>query len=100
MNIKGVYCLTDKNSGQLYIGSAYGDNGVAQRWEDYFETKTGGNKSLIALYKEKTDGYFEENFQFTLIEYFGMYCDKNKIIKREQYWKEAFCTRDYGYNNN
>jgi hypothetical protein len=100
MNIKGVYCLTDKHNGQLYIGSAYGEYGVAQRWEDYVNTQTGGNKSLIALYKEKGEGYFEENFQFTLIEHFGMYCDKDRILNREQYWKNAFHTRDCGYNNN
>lgn len=30
--VKGIYCLTDKANGKIYIGSAYGDRGVAQRW--------------------------------------------------------------------
>lgn len=43
---------------------------------------------------------FEENFEFTLIEYFGMIADSNKIIQRESYWKDAFSSKDNGYNNN
>lgn len=30
--ITGVYCLTDTHTGKLYIGSATGEGGVAQRW--------------------------------------------------------------------
>ena len=32
ISVKGVYCLTDANTGKLYIGSAYGEKGLAQRW--------------------------------------------------------------------
>ncbi len=99
-SVKGVYCLTDRKTGKLYIGSAYGEHGIAQRWSDYIDTKTGGNDGLIALYKEKGDSYFEENFKFTLIEFFGMNTDSNRIIDREKYWKDAFATRETGYNKN
>lgn len=99
-SIKGVYCLTDKKTGKLYIGSAYGDSGIAQRWGDYISTKTGGNDGLIELYNKEGDEYFERNFEFTLIEYFGMNSDSDKIIKRESYWKEAFSTKENGYNRN
>ena len=99
-SVKGVYCLTDTKTGKLYIGSAYGEHGIAQRWSDYINTKTGGNDGLIALYKEKGDSYFEENFEFTLIEFFGMNTDSNRIIDRENYWKDAFATRESGYNKN
>lgn len=98
--IKGVYCLTDTKEGKLYIGSAYGENGIAQRWKNYLDTKTGGNKSLIELYKSKGEDYFQNNFTFTLIEFFDMHTEKKKIIEREQYWKKAFSTRESGYNNN
>lgn len=100
LSVKGVYCLTDSSTGKLYIGSAYGENGVAQRWNDYLNTKTGGNKGLIELYKKKGEKYFINNFLFTLIEFFGMNYDDKKIIEREQYWKEAFATRETGYNSN
>lgn len=98
--ISGIYCLTDKATGKLYIGSASGQEGVAQRWSNYLETSHGGNKKLIALYKEKGIKYFEDNFTFTLIEYFGLSYDTNKIIEREQYWKHCFDTISNGYNDN
>lgn len=99
-SVKGVYCLTDTKTGKLYIGSAYGENGIAQRWNEYIDTKTGGNDGLIELYKREGENYFEENFEFTLIEYFGMNADTDKIIKRETYWKKAFATKEQGYNRN
>ena len=100
LSVKGVYCLTDTKTGKLYIGSAYGENGLAQRWSDYINTKTGGNDGLIDLYRKAGESYFEENFEFTLIEYFGMSADTDKIIERETYWKNAFATKTHGYNRN
>ena len=99
--IKGVYCLTDTNNGKLYIGSAYGSDGIAQRWENYLDTQNGGNKSLVELYNTKGDNYFKEHFEFTLIEFFGTNTSNEKIIERETYWKNAFSSRgESGYNKN
>ena len=100
--VTGVYCLTDKNTGKLYIGSAYGEGGVARRWGNYFNKNMpgGGNKKLIELYEKKGIEYFEKYFTFTLLEYFGRYYDPEKIIKREQYWKKRLKTREFGYNSN
>lgn len=98
--VSGVYCLTDRETGCLYIGSAYSENGVAGRWDNYLDTKHGGNKKLIKLFNEKGAEYFEKNFTFTLLEYFNLSYDKDKIIKREQYWKMCFDTINNGYNDN
>lgn len=98
--ITGIYCLTDTKTGKLYIGSASGELGVAQRWGNYLDTKHGGNKKLIALYKEKGEKYFEDNFTFTILEYFGLSYDTERIIEREQYWKKCFSTIKNGYNDN
>lgn len=38
--IKGVYLITDTNTGMLYIGSAYGEEGIWGRWSEY--VLTGG----------------------------------------------------------
>lgn len=97
--ITGVYCLTDTHTGKLYIGSATGEEGVAQRWGNYLDSKHGGNKKLIALYEQKGAEYFEKYFTYTLLEYFGLSYDPIKILEREQYWKRCFDTIKNGYND-
>lgn len=98
--ITGIYCLTDSLNGKLYIGSATGGEGVAQRWGNYLKSKHGGNSKLIKLYKQKGDKYFEKYFTFTLLEYFGLSYDPEKILEREQYWKKCLDTIKNGYNDN
>ena len=99
--VKGVYCLTDMDTGKLYIGSATGAEGIKQRWYNYFDTKHGGNKKLIELKNREGEEYFKKNFTFTLLEYFSLSYDDDKIIEREQYWKDCLNTRGKnGYNDN
>lgn len=98
--ITGVYCLTDTHTGKLYIGSATGTEGVAQRWGNYLDSKHGGNKKLKELYQKKGNQYFEKYFTYTVIEYFGLSYDPEKIKAREQFWKKCFCTIEKGYNDN
>lgn len=99
-NVTGVYCLTDTNTGRLYIGSATGEGGVAQRWGNYLDTKHGGNEKLRRLYEEKGEAYFRKYFVFTLLEYFGMSYDPQKVLERESWWKDCLDTRKHGYNDN
>ena len=98
--IQGIYCLTDKNNGKLYIGSATGQNGFAQRWKDYLHSETGGDKKLITLYNEMGEGYFRENFTFTILEWYSLKQDRDFILRRENYWKDVFASRKFGYNGN
>ena len=99
-SVKGVYCLTDRANGKLYVGSAYGENGVAQRWKVYLDSKTGGNVKLKQLYRRKSKKYFEKNFTFTLLEFFDKKTSDKKVLIRENYWKEALDSRVHGYNDN
>lgn len=99
--ISGIYCLTDTHNGKLYIGSATGEGGLAQRWGNYLDSKHGGNKELIELYKTKGESYFRENITFTLLEWFNLSYDPDKILARENYWKDCLDTRNgHGYNAN
>ncbi|MBQ7444433.1 MAG: GIY-YIG nuclease family protein [Clostridia bacterium] len=98
--VKGVYCLTDKKESKFYIGSAYGEEGILQRWSDYIDSMHGRNKALIELYNRVGESYFQENFEFTIIETFNKNTDSHIIIARESYWKEVFQTKENGYNMN
>ena len=99
-SVTGVYCLTDTKTGRLYIGSATGEGGVAARWGSYLDTKHGDNKGLRDLYEREGEEYFRKYFKFTLLEYFGMSYDPQKVLEREQWWKDCLDTRKHGYNSN
>lgn len=100
MGVKGVYCLTDTHTGKLYIGSACGKDGILQRWNEYKSTMTGGNKGLIALLNQSDETYFEQFFEYTIMETFPKSISNEKVLERENYWKDVFKTREFGYNKN
>ena len=110
MGVYGVYAITDKKTGKLYVGSAYGDNGIYGRWLTYLnsgfdkdEQETGKypNKKLKELVLRKGMVYIAENFQYTILEIFPKNeIGKDRALKRETYWKEILRTRSCGYNDN
>ncbi|MFK3576946.1 GIY-YIG nuclease family protein [Bifidobacterium thermacidophilum] len=106
---KGIYLITDKNTGKLYVGSAYGANGILGRWETYIksgydkdEVENGKypNKKLWELVNEKGLPYIQDNFQYSILETFTDDVSKEDIIARESWWKEALQSRKFGYNAN
>lgn len=101
-SVDGVYLLRDRLTGRMYVGSAYGADGMAQRWRCYLDTATGGNKSLVELYRREGRAYFEKNFSFKLLEWFpkSRHYPPDRVIARENHWKEALGTREFGYNEN
>ena len=102
--VHGIYVITDTNLGKLYVGSTYGDDGVWQRWSNYVKTNGHGGDVQLKELIEKDNSYAEQYFQFTLLEIFPNTAqqrkNKDNILERENYWKEAFKTRVLGYNSN
>ena len=99
--VKGVYCITDTSTGQLYIGSASGDaGGIWQRWSSYanVDDLTGGNKTFEELKKNGAD-YIIDNFTYSILEIFDMRTKREDVIRREEYWKRVFQTVKHGMNN-
>jgi len=98
-NVKGIYLISDKSNGKLYVGSAYGENAFWQRWSAYMENGHGGNKKLKALIAKNGIKY-SDNFMFSILEICNMNTIDDEIIKKESFWKERLLTREYGYNEN
>lgn len=98
--IKGVYLQVDTKTGKMYVGSAYGKEGIAQRWRDYADTCHGGNDGLIKLVNEKGLDYIKENFEYSIIEVFPMGTDDQTILDEETKQKKRLHTREFGYNKN
>ena len=100
-SVKGVYCITDKSTGQIYIGSASGnDGGIWQRWSSYADVTnlTGGNKTFEEL-KHSGANYIIDNFTYSILEIFDMRTKREDIIHREEFWKKVFLSVKYGMNN-
>lgn len=95
-NQKGIYLITDIENGKLYVGSAYGDEMILSRWKCYVNTCHGNNAELRQLPLE----YMKENFRFSILDIFKSTTDQQIIIERENWWKQIFLSRKFGYNKN
>jgi len=91
-SVNGVYLVRHKPDGLLYVGSAYGDNGIFGRWSNYSTTGHGGNKLLKDLNPH--------NFEWSILEIMSPIMPSDKVIERESHWKRRLGTRDFGLNEN
>jgi len=98
-NVAGVYLITDRSDGSQYVGSAYGGDGIWQRWTVYVKNGHGGNKELRNLLREKGSTHVE-HFQFSLLEVCDINSSDDYIIEREAHWKEVLKSREFGLNKN
>lgn len=98
-SVGGVYLIMDTLEGKAYVGSASGEGGVWQRWQDYAETGDGGNAELKELLKVKGQDY-AYNFQYSMLEIADPQELGEQICAREIHWKEVLLSRRFGYNLN
>ena len=97
--VKGIYMIIDGNTGKLYVGSAYGSDGIWGRWNSYATTFHGGNEELVRLYEEHGEGYFHK-FKYLILQVLPMKMADREVIDRENAFKKRFLTREFGLNNN
>jgi hypothetical protein len=95
-NQKGVYLLTDKSNGKMYVGSAYGEHMILGRWRAYLEKGHGGNEGL----KKLTFDHIKQNFNYSILDIYKSTTDDQIILNRENWWKEVLQSRKFGYNEN
>ena len=98
-NIKGIYLIVDTHTGKQYVGSAYGDECIWQRWANYAKDGHGGNVELKELLKINGTDY-KYNFKYSILEVCNMNLGNEYIISRESHWKEVLLTRQFGLNSN
>jgi len=98
-NVAGVYLITDRSDGRHYVGSAYGGDGIWQRWTSYTKDGHGGNAELRDLLRERGENH-AQNFQFSLLEVCDLYSSNDYVIARETYWKQVLMSREFGLNKN
>ena len=97
-SIAGVYLIIDRLSGQQYVGSAYGKDGIIGRWKQYAANGHGGNTELKRLLKSNS-GY-ARNLQFTILRTLPSSMTAKEVIAYEQIYKGKLGTRAHGLNMN
>ena len=89
---RGVYLLTCPKTKEQYVGSATGEGGFWNRWQDYIHTGHGGNVALKS--REPSD------YQVSILEVAGTAATENDIIAMETRWKLKLQSREMGLNRN
>ena len=95
-NQKGIYLITDKSNGKMYVGSATGDDMIYGRWSTYIKNGHGGNAELRTL----DFSHIKDNFYYSILDIYKSNTPKEIIQKREDWWKETLQSRKHGYNGN
>lgn len=98
--IRGIYLITDLNTGKLYVGSAYGEDGIWGRWSEYVNTGGhGGNKSLRELIMQD-ECYASKFFQFSILMLLPKTVTVEEAIAKEHLFKRKLGSNSFGLNNN
>lgn len=97
--VKGIYMIIDGNTGKLYVGSAYGTDGIWGRWASYVETCHGGNYELKKLYDENGEEYFNK-FKYLILQILPVKTSDQEVLNIETKYKKRFLTREFGLNMN
>ncbi|RSK38964.1 GIY-YIG nuclease family protein [Hymenobacter perfusus] len=97
--VAGIYLILDSFTGQQYIGSAYGEGGVWQRWSVYAKTNGHGNnvalRSLLATAPDHA-----RHFQFTLLMTLPKSMTDHEVWQHEKLFKRKLGSRAFGLNLN
>lgn len=99
-SVNGVYLILDTSTkdGRLYVGSAYGNEGIWQRWTEYAKNSHGNNKEMVALHSLDKD--HAKNFRFSILQALPSNITSKEITAIENLYKEKLGSRAYGLNKN
>ena len=96
---KGIYLISDTKTGKLYVGAAYAENGIWERWYNYVLTNGhGGNKMLKELID--SDIFYGDNFQFSILMLLPKTVIPDEAIRMERLFKKKLGTNSFGLNSN
>jgi hypothetical protein len=96
---KGIYLINDTRSGKLYVGSAYGDDGIWGRWSKYVATNGHGDNKTLKEFIE-SDPTHSSNFHFSILMLLPRTITPEEAIKKENLFKNKLGTNSFGLNNN
>jgi hypothetical protein len=96
--VAGVYLVLAQRTGDLYVGSAYGESGIWGRWRNYAMSGDGGNVRLQELITR--DSAYPEQFRFSVLQILPKTMAQKEVLEREKLYKRKLGTRATGLNSN
>lgn len=96
--VQGIYLITDRSTGQHYVGKADGGDRILGRWSAYAKDGHGGNKGLLAL--ANLDPEHARHFQWSILRVFGPSTPKAEVDQEEIHFKRALMSKEFGLNEN
>lgn len=96
--IYAIYLIVDTQSGQQYVGSAYGSGGLLDRWRCYVDSMHGHNKELVELICNFPDRY--QYFQFSILQILPKNITAEEVISIESLYKRKLVSVKFGMNEN
>lgn len=97
-SVSGIYLITDTKTGQLYVGSAYGKNGILGRWQTYVQTGHGNNVLLKELLAN--DPARKQDLAFTILQTLPTAQTAKEVIDTEKLYKQKLGSIAHGLNLN
>lgn len=97
-SVNAIYLIVDRETGQQYVGSAYGRDGLLGRWSCYVASLHGNNKlmkELICAYPERY-----HHFQFSILQILPKTATDDEVIQTESLYKRKLLTIPFGMNDN
>lgn len=97
--LNGIYLITDSITGNHYVGSTYGLDGIWSRWKEYVTTNGHGKNSKLKELIEN-DPKYAKNFKFTLLMLLPKTITQEQAVKKEKLFKEKLGSKCFGLNCN
>ena len=97
-SVNAVYLIVDIKTGDRYVGSTYGYDGLLGRWSVYAVTGGhGNNKGMIEHFNAQKHSCHD--LQFSVLQVLSKAMSKEQIIDAETLWKKKLLTNEpFGMN--
>lgn len=96
--VAGVYLILAETTGQLYVGSATGAEGIWGRWREYAKSIHGNNKLLRELVA--SDIRYPGSFRFSILQIVPKSMSRDDVLLRERSFKVKLGSFAHGLNEN
>jgi len=94
--VAGVYLILARTTGDQYVGSAAGKDGIWGRWRTYADTGHGDNDKLRELIASNSD--YPEQFLYSVLHVLPKTLARIEVVKREMKYMVKLGTRTIGLN--